>query len=188
MLRHGWDTDCGQYRHELGAVVAFRGSPKRGAAEATVIEGVASTDGRRRSGWRGGAAQHIDHLDRYGYEMANYAASKGIAPNGHHLIYNADCEWTLRMLDQRGTSANCCVSAERTLDEEETVTAAVWTSRHQFILQHFKSFSMTIQKLVVQKHKFFNSMAASMTGRVSTARALEISSFEGGHRLEFVKK
>ena len=63
-----------------------------------------------------------DHLDRYGYEMANYAASKwritASQTEADHLIYNADCEWTQRMLDQRGTSAQLLpVSAERTLDE-----------------------------------------------------------------------
>ena len=64
----------------------------------------------------------------------------------------------------------------------------------QFILQHFNSFSMTIQKLAVQgKHNLFNSMAAGMTGRVLDLRKEGIreslQSFEGvEHRLEFVQE
>ena len=101
------------------------------------------------------------------------------------------------MLDQRGTSAQLLpVSAERTLDE-------VMRDGHgggldpqdssQFILQHFNSFSMTIQKLAVQKHNLFNSMAASMSGRVLDLRKEGIreslQSFEGvEHRLEFVQE
>ena len=207
MLRHeGWDTDCvGNIGTSWARRLSERVARNEGAAEATVIE-VSSfqLDGTRTFRPNVGVLLNItpDHLDRYGYEMSNYAASKwritASQTEADHLIYNADCEWTQRMLDQRGTSAQLLpVSAERTLDE-------VMRDGHgggldpqdnsQFILQHFNSFSMTIQKLAVQgKHNLFNSMAASMTGRVLDLRKEGIreslQSFEGvEHRLEFVQE
>ena len=207
MLRHeGWDTDCvGNIGTSWARRLSERVARNEGAAEATVIE-VSSfqLDGTRTFRPNVGVLLNItpDHLDRYGYEMANYAASKwritASQTEADHLIYNADCEWTQRMLDQRGTSAQLLpVSAERTLDE-------VMRDGHgggldpqdnsQFILQHFNSFSMTIQKLAVQgKHNLFNSMAASMSGRVLDLRKEGIreslQSFEGvEHRLEFVQE
>ena len=207
MLRHeGWDTDCvGNIGTSWARRLSERVARNEGAAEATVIE-VSSfqLDGTRTFRPNVGVLLNItpDHLDRYGYEMSNYAASKwritASQTEADHLIYNADCEWTQRMLDQRGTSAQLLpVSAERTLDE-------VMRDGHgggldpqdnsQFILQHFNSFSMTIQKLAVQgKHNLFNSMAASMTGRVLVLRKEGIreslQSFEGvEHRLEFVQE
>lgn len=207
MLRHeGWDTDCvGNIGTSWARRLSERVTRDEGAAEATVIE-VSSfqLDGTRTFRPNVGVLLNItpDHLDRYGYEMANYAASKwritASQTEADHLIYNADCEWTQRMLDQRGTSAQLLpVSAERTLDE-------VMRDGHgggldpqdnsQFILQHFNSFTMTIQKLAVQgKHNLFNSMAASMSGRVLDLRKEGIreslQTFEGvEHRLEFVQE
>ncbi|MEC8369058.1 MAG: UDP-N-acetylmuramoyl-L-alanine--D-glutamate ligase, partial [Bacteroidota bacterium] len=207
MLRHeGWDTDCvGNIGTSWARRLSERVTRDEGAAEATVIE-VSSfqLDGTRTFRPNVGVLLNItpDHLDRYGYEMANYAASKwritASQTEADHLIYNADCEWTQRMLDQRGTSAQLLpVSAERPLDE-------VMRDGHgggldpqdnsQFILQHFNSFTMTIQKLAVQgKHNLFNSMAASMSGRVLDLRKEGIreslQSFEGvEHRLEFVQE
>ena len=207
MLRHeGWDTDCvGNIGTSWARRLSERVSRDEGAAEATVIE-VSSfqLDGTRTFRPNVGVLLNItpDHLDRYGYEMANYAASKwritASQTEADHLIYNADCAWTQRMLDQRGTSAQLLpVSAERTLDK-------VMRDGHgggldpqdnsQFILQHFNSFSMTIQKLAVQgKHNLFNSMAASMSGRVLDLRKEGIreslQTFEGvEHRLEFVQE
>ena len=207
MLRHeGWDTDCvGNIGTSWARRLSERVARDEGAAEATVIE-VSSfqLDGTRTFRPNVGVLLNItpDHLDRYGYEMANYAASKwritASQTEADHLIYNADCEWTQRMLDQRGTSAQLLpVSAERSFDE-------VMRDGHgggldpqdnsQFILQHFNSFTMTIQKLAVQgKHNLFNSMAASMSGRVLDLRKEGIreslQTFEGvEHRLEFVQE
>ena len=85
-----------------------------------------------------------DHLDRYGYEMANYAASKWritvSQTAADHLIYNADCPWTQRMLDQHGTSAQLLpISADRSLDEvmHKGHGGGLDSQDHsQFILQH----------------------------------------------------
>jgi UDP-N-acetylmuramoylalanine--D-glutamate ligase len=207
LLRNeGWDTDCvGNIGTSWARRLAERVTNDEGQAQATVLE-VSSfqLDGTSTFRPNIGLLLNItpDHLDRYGYEMANYAASKwritASQTEADHLIYNADCEWTQRMLDQHGTSAQLLpISAERSLDEvmRDGHGGGLDSQDHsQFILQHFNSFSMTIQKLAVQgKHNLFNSMAAGMTGRVLDLRKEGIreslQSFEGvEHRLEFVQE
>jgi len=207
MLRHeGWDTDCvGNIGTSWSRRLAERIAGEEGEARATVIE-VSSFQLDGTSTFRPDISVLLnitpDHLDRYGYEMANYAASKwritASQTEADHLIYNADCEWTQRMLDQHGTSAQLLpLSADRTLDEvmrDGRGGGLDSNDNSQFILQHFNSFSMTIQKLAVQgKHNLFNSMAAGMTGRVLDLRKEGIreslQSFEGvEHRLEFVQE
>ena len=207
MLRHeGWDTDCvGNIGTSWARRLSERVAQNEGAAEATVIE-VSSfqLDGTRTFRPNVGVLLNItpDHLDRYGYEMSNYAASKwritASQTEADHLIYNADCEWTGRMLETHGTSARLLpLSAERTLPEamrEGRGGGLDPNDNSQFILQHFNSFSMTIQKLAMQgKHNLFNSMAAGMTGRILDLRKEGIreslQSFEGvEHRLEFVQE
>ena len=207
LLRNeGWDTDCvGNIGTSWARRLAERVSNKEGQAQATVLE-VSSfqLDGTSTFRPNIGLLLNItpDHLDRYGYEMAHYAASKwritASQTEADHLIYNADCPWTQRMLDQHGTSAQLLpISADRPLDEviRNGHGGGLDSQDHsQFILQHFNSFSMTIQKLAVQgKHNLFNSMAAGMTGRVLDLRKEGIreslQSFEGvEHRLEFVQE
>ena len=207
MLRHeGWDVDCvGNIGTSWSRRLAERVSRNEGAAQATVIE-VSSFQLDGTNTFRPDVAVLLnitpDHLDRYGYEMANYAASKwritASQTQADHLIYNADCEWTQRMLDQHGTSAQRLpLSAERNLEEVMREGRGGGLDSHdnsQFILQHFNSFSMTIQKLAMQgKHNLFNSMAAGMTGRILDLRKEGIreslQSFEGvEHRLEFVQE
>lgn len=207
MLRHeGWDVDCvGNIGTSWSRRLAERVSRNEGASQATVIE-VSSFQLDGTNTFRPDVAVLLnitpDHLDRYGYEMANYAASKwritASQTQADHLIYNADCEWTQRMLDQHGTSAQRLpLSAERNLEEVMREGRGGGLDSHdnsQFILQHFNSFSMTIQKLAVQgKHNLFNSMAAGMTGRILDLRKEGIreslQSFEGvEHRLEFVQE
>jgi len=207
MLRHeGWDVDCvGNIGTSWSRRLAERVSRDEGEAQATVIE-VSSFQLDGTNTFRPDVAVLLnitpDHLDRYGYEMANYAASKWRITSSQtpsdYLIYNADCEWTQRMLDQKDTSAQLLpLSAERTLDEVMRDGRGGGLDPHdnsQFILQHFNSFSMTIQKLAMQgKHNLFNSMAAGMTGRILDLRKEGIreslQSFEGvEHRLEFVQE
>ncbi|MDG1675360.1 MAG: UDP-N-acetylmuramoyl-L-alanine--D-glutamate ligase [Flavobacteriales bacterium] len=207
MLRHeGWDVDCvGNIGTSWSRRLAERISRDEGEAQATVIE-VSSFQLDGTNTFRPDVAVLLnitpDHLDRYGYEMANYAASKwritASQTQADHLIYNADCEWTQRMLDQHGTSAQLLpLSAERSLHEvmrDGRGGGLDSNDNSQFILQHFNSFSMTIQKLAMQgKHNLFNSMAAGMTGRILDLRKEGIreslQSFEGvEHRLEFVQE
>ena len=207
LLRNeGWDTDCvGNIGTSWARRLSERLTHNEAPAQATVLE-VSSfqLDGTSTFRPNIGLLLNItpDHLDRYGYEMANYAASKwritASQTEADHLIYNADCPWTQRMLDQAGTSAQLLpISAERTLDEvmhKGHGGGLDSQDNSQFILQHFNSFSMTIQKLAVQgKHNLFNSMAAGMTGRVLDLRKEGIreslQSFEGvEHRLEFVQE
>ena len=207
MLRHeGWDTACvGNIGTSWARSLSERLTRDEGAPQATVIE-VSSfqLDGTRTFRPDVGVLLNItpDHLDRYSYEMANYAASKwritASQTEADHLICNADCAWTQRMLESTGTSAQLHpISAERSLNEvmrEGRGGGLDPQDNSQFILQHFNSFSMTIQKLAMQgKHNLFNSMAAGMTGRILDIRKEGIreslQSFEGvEHRLEFVQE
>ena len=207
MLRHeGWDVDCvGNIGTSWARRLSERVARGEGQAQATVIE-VSSFQLDGTHTFRPDVAVLLnitpDHLDRYGYQMANYAASKwritASQTSADHLIYNADCDWTQRMLERQGTSAQLLpLSAERTLDEvmrDGRGGGLDSQDNSQFILQHFNSFSMTIQKLAMQgKHNLFNSMAAGMTGRILDLRKEGIreslQSFEGvEHRLEFVQE
>ena len=207
MLRHeGWDVDCvGNIGTSWARRLSERIDNKEGAPRATVIE-VSSFQLDGTSTFRPdvGVLLNItpDHLDRYGYAMDAYAGAKwrltASQTEADHLIYNADCEWTGRMLETHGTSAQLLpLSAERTLPEamrDGRGGGLDPNDNSQFILQHFNSFSMTIQKLAMQgKHNLFNSMAAGMTGRVLELRKEGIreslQSFEGvEHRLEFVSE
>jgi len=207
MLRHeGWDVDCvGNIGTSWSRRLAERVARAEGAAGATVIE-VSSFQLDGTNTFRPDVAVLLnitpDHLDRYGYDMANYAASKwritASQTPADHLIYNADCEWTGRMLEARGTRATLHpLSADRALNEvarEGRGGGLDPLDNSQFILQHFNSFTMTIQKLAMQgKHNLFNSMAAGMTGRILELRKEGIreslQSFEGvEHRLEFVSE
>jgi UDP-N-acetylmuramoylalanine--D-glutamate ligase len=207
MLRHeGWDVDCvGNIGTSWARRLSERLARSEGAAQATVIE-VSSFQLDGTSTFSPDIAVLLnitpDHLDRYGYEMSNYAASKwritASQTEAHHLIYNADCAWTERMLESTGTRATLHpLTAERTLEEvmrDGRGGGLDSNDNSQFILQHFNSFSMTIQKLAMQgKHNLFNSMAAGMTGRILDLRKEGIreslQSFEGvEHRLEFVQE
>ena len=207
MLRHeGWATDCvGNIGTSWARRLSERINRDEEPAEVTILE-VSSfqLDGTNSFRPSVGVILNItpDHLDRYNYKMEQYAASKwritASQTETDCLIYNADCQWTLRMLDQLGTSAKLLpLSAERSLDEvtRSSHGGGLDPQDHsKFILQHFNSFSMTIQKLAVQgKHNLFNSMAAGMAGRVLDLRKEGIreslQSFEGvEHRLEFVQE
>jgi len=205
MLRHeGWDVDCvGNIGTSWSRRLAQRLDHDMGQARATVLE-VSSFQLDGTSTFCPDIAVLLnitpDHLDRYGYDMAQYAASKwritASQTEACHLIYNADCEWTGRMLQERGTCAILHpLTAQRTLEEVAKAGRGGGLDSQdnsQFILQHFKPFTMTIQKLAMQgKHNLFNSMAAGMTGRILELRKEGIreslQSFEGvEHRLEFV--
>ncbi len=207
VLRHeGWDVDCvGNIGTSWSRRLAERQEAGGGAAQATVIE-VSSFQLDGTSTFRPDVAVLLnitpDHLDRYGNDMGSYAASKWRITQaqlaGDHLIYNADCDWTCRMLLNRGTAAQLHpLSAERTLDEvarEGRGGGLDPQDPRKFKLQHLNSFTMTIQKLAVQgKHNLFNSMAAGMTGRILDLRKdgirESLQSFEGvEHRLEYVSE
>ena len=207
MLRHeGWDVDCvGNIGTSWARRLADRVVHGENQAQATVVETSSfQLDGTRTFRPNVAVLLNItpDHLDRYGYQMGNYAASKwritASQTDVDHLIYNADCAWTGHMLDQVGTSAQLLpLSAERSLEEVAIQGRGGGLNPNdnsQFTLQHFNSFTMTIQKLAMQgKHNLFNSMAAGMTGRILDLRKEGIreslQSFEGvEHRLEFVQE
>ena len=194
MLRHeGWDTDCvGNIGTSWSRRLAERIAGEEGEARATVIE-VSSFQLDGTSTFRPDISVLLnitpDHLDRYGYEMANYAASKwritASQTETDHLIYNADCEWTQRMLDQNGTSAQLLpLSTDRTLDEVmRDGRGGGWTPT----TIHNSSSNISIffhdhPEIGRQGNTTLQPMAAGMTGRADLRKEgirESLQSFEG---------
>jgi UDP-N-acetylmuramoylalanine--D-glutamate ligase len=144
-----------------------------------------------------------DHLDRYDHKIDNYAASKWnitqFQTQKDFLVYNSDDNEIAKLISNRGTNASLApVSSIKSINtdliDKETFQAGLSNKKKEFTIHtpHKKPFSMTIQKLALQgKHNLFNSMAASVTGRILELRSEGIreslTHFEGiEHRLEFV--
>jgi len=144
-----------------------------------------------------------DHLDRYDHKIDNYAASKWnitqFQTQEDFLVYNSDDNEIAKLISNRGTNASLApVSSIKSINtdliDKETFQAGLSNKKKEFTIHtpHKKPFSMTIQKLALQgKHNLFNSMAASVTGRILELRSEGIreslTHFEGiEHRLEFV--
>lgn len=144
-----------------------------------------------------------DHLDRYDYKIENYAASKWnitqFQTQKDFLVYNSDDNEIAKLISNRGTNASLApVSAIKSLNtdliDKGLFHAGLSNKKKDFTIHtpHKKPFSMTIQKLALQgKHNLFNSMAASVTGRILELRSEGIreslTHFEGiEHRLEYV--
>ena len=144
-----------------------------------------------------------DHLDRYDYKMENYAASKWkitqFQTEKDFLVYNSDDNEIEKLISNKGTDARLApVSSIKSLQpdliDQENFHAGLTNKKKEFTIHtpHKKPFSMTIQKLALQgKHNLFNSMAASVTGRILELRSEGIreslTHFEGvEHRLEYV--
>lgn len=139
-----------------------------------------------------------DHLDRYGYSLENYSASKWrITSNqisSDYLVYNSDDLEIGKHIKAKNTKAKLVpVSIEQQL-ETAGYHSCIGLKKKEFTLHtpHKKPFSMAIQELALQgKHNLFNSMAAGVTGRILELRNESIreslTHFEGiEHRLEFV--
>ena len=109
-----------------------------------------------------------DHLERYDYKMHKYIDSKmRICKNQHYndvLIYNADDDNIFRNLD---TQANKFpISIYKTLDKGAYF-------KENKINININNNNMTIHELALQgKHNVYNSMAASVAGKV-----LEVKDF-----------
>jgi UDP-N-acetylmuramoylalanine--D-glutamate ligase len=144
-----------------------------------------------------------DHLDRYDYKIENYASSKWnitqFQTKKDFLVYNSDDNEIAKLISNRGTKAKlAAVSSEKSLNtdliDQNLFHAGLSNKKKEFTIHtpHKKPFSMTIQKLALQgKHNLFNSMAASVTGRILELRSEGIreslTHFEGvEHRLEYV--
>lgn len=134
-----------------------------------------------------------DHMDRYDYSMEKYSASKGrIFMNQRDqdiLIYNADDPWTSRIVPR----ANCRTipfSAKQRLNEG----AFVERGRLMTVLDGKQSETINVEEISIKGlHNLYNSMAATLVGRLLGASTASIRStlrnFKGvEHRLEFVKE
>ncbi|MBN1398229.1 MAG: UDP-N-acetylmuramoyl-L-alanine--D-glutamate ligase [Bacteroidetes bacterium] len=133
-----------------------------------------------------------DHMDRYDHSMEKYAASKARVFRNQQsediLIYNADDEWTNRII----TQAKCrkiAFSADKKTDEG----AFVENEKLAVVLGGVKTEIIDIAGIFIKgKHNLYNSMAAVLAGQLLGVEAGFIRStlekFEGvEHRLEFVR-
>ena len=114
-----------------------------------------------------------DHLDRYDYDFGKYAKSKfRISQNqtsSDFFIYNSDDECILKYMESHSTPAKKVpISIKKKLtgesaflDEENKININI--NQNPLI--------MTIEQLALQgKHNVYNSMAASVAGRIIDIR------------------
>lgn len=136
-----------------------------------------------------------DHLDRYDYQLENYAKSKmriiqNQTPNDF-FIYCADDEETLKIKQNY-----------RVIGQElpfsithKTKNGAYLDSQNIHInINLNQSFTMSLSDLALQgKHNIYNAMASGIVAKVLELRNEDIRESMGdfknvGHRLEFVAK
>lgn len=139
-----------------------------------------------------------DHLDRYDYQLSNYAASKFriIQNQGpqDHFIYNFDDPIISEGLK---ASKPLAIQYPITLSNHSVSPfdqgAFCFEDQLNIIIQN-QQFTMKIQDLALQgKHNLFNSMASGVTGRIFELRKEivrdSLTNFENiEHRLENVGK
>lgn len=139
-----------------------------------------------------------DHLDRYDYQLSNYAASKFriIQNQGpeDHFIYNFDDP-----IISEGVKASkpLAIQYPITLSNHSVSPfdqgAFCFEDQLNIIIQN-QQFTMKIQDLALQgKHNLFNSMASGVTSRIFELRKENVrdslTNFENiEHRLENVGK
>lgn len=133
-----------------------------------------------------------DHLDRYQYDLGNYALSKlRIAQNqdsNDYFIYCADDPVTLQFLRKTHLRTRFLkFSIQQVLDE------GAWIQNENINIQINKSgITMNMHTLALQgKHNLYNSMAAGIAGRILELRKdiirESLSDFQNvEHRMEFV--
>ncbi|WP_158795208.1 UDP-N-acetylmuramoyl-L-alanine--D-glutamate ligase [Pedobacter sp. L105] len=136
-----------------------------------------------------------DHLDRYDYKMANYAASKmRITQNqtaADQFIYCADDEETLKAL--KGAKINAMrypFSIRKKVEEG----AYLEGNTIHININSKDQLTMSISELALQgKHNIYNSMASGIVAKVLDIRNATIRESMGDiknieHRLEHVAK
>jgi len=136
-----------------------------------------------------------DHLDRYDYKMANYAASKmRIVQNqtaADYFIYCADDEETLKSLKGAKINAKQFPFSIRKKIEEG---AYLEGSNLHININPIDPLTMSISELALQgKHNIYNSMASGIVAKVLDIRNAVIRESMGDiknieHRLEHVAK
>ncbi len=133
-----------------------------------------------------------DHLDRYNYDVKNYAMSKfRILQNQTStdaFIYCADDPLTLEYLPMVQVKAHAYPFSIRKRQEE-----GAWLEDNEIhFLTNHKHLTMLIHELALQgKHNLYNSMAAGIASKLVDIRKETIreslSDFKNvEHRLEFV--
>lgn len=136
-----------------------------------------------------------DHLDRYDYKMANYAASKmRIVQNqtsADAFIYCADDEETKKVL----ATANIAAQAYPFSILKKVERGAYLEDNNIYINTNLNNtLTMSISDLALQgKHNIYNSMASGIVAKVLELRNETIRESMGefkniDHRLEFVAK
>lgn len=133
-----------------------------------------------------------DHLDRYDYDVAKYAASKfRIIQNakvGQHFIYCLDDALTKEYMPANIAAEQHPFSLDREVDH------GAYVKNQEIIINHNqeKQFNMNVQQLGLQGlHNTYNSMAAAIMGNVLNIKndiiRDSLMSFENiEHRLEYV--
>ncbi len=136
-----------------------------------------------------------DHLDRYNYELQNYADSKfRVIQNqtkSDAFIYCLDDEFTAKGVRERAIHAK-----QYPFSIKQKVDQGAYLEENQLIISinQKNQTRMSIQELALQgKHNIYNSMAAGIVGRLTDVRKEVIreslSDFQNvEHRLEFVSK
>ncbi len=133
-----------------------------------------------------------DHLDRYDYQMQNYADSKfRIIRNQlptDAFIYCNDDEETMNALPAKNIQARIYPFSIK-----NKLTRGAWIEDEKLIINLFKeNFNMSISELALQgKHNLYNSMASGIASRVLDMRneiiRQSMSDFKNiEHRLEYV--
>ena len=136
-----------------------------------------------------------DHLDRYDYKLANYAASKmRIVQNqtsADAFIYCADDEETKKALD----TVNIAAQAYPFSILKKVEKGAYLEDNNIYINTNLNNtLTMSISDLALQgKHNIYNSMASGIVAKVLELRNETIRESMGefkniDHRLEFVAK
>lgn len=133
-----------------------------------------------------------DHLDRYEYNLQNYIDSKfRIIENANddsYFIYNLDDEVITKELEKRKTMAHLMPFTIKTTVAE----GACLKDDQLYINLNKNQFKMSVHELALQgKHNIYNSMAASIAGRILELRKdvirESLTDFQNiEHRLEFV--
>jgi len=136
-----------------------------------------------------------DHLDRYDYKMANYAASKmrivQNQTNTDTFIYCADDEEILKLLTTNKIAAK---QYPFSIHQKVEIGAYLADQIIHINTPLKEPLTMSISELALQgKHNIYNSMASGIVAKVLELRNDSIRESMGNfknieHRLEFVAK